>query len=148
VLEWSIFTFGYQGRDVSELVKESSRLRALVVDVRIAPGSKIKGWSQHELQSTLGSAYTWIRELGNKAVKAGGIELLDGAAGYAKLARLLMAHRTVILLCACAKLDACHRKHIADEIAAAFPAAGEALRIEHLEPWAKPIAATQERLIA
>ncbi len=94
-----------------------------------------------QIQGRLGGAYTWIKELGNKGRHGQTIELADPVEGFARLGRLIARHRTVILLCACANLEKCHRLYIAKQIEDAL-GAGEGW-VEHLAPAPK---AEQERM--
>jgi uncharacterized protein (DUF488 family) len=115
-----IYTFGYEKRSVDELAEEAYLLDAVVVDVRIRPFSRAKGWSRRNLEIVLGDHYLWVREFGNKNYKGGPTELVDVKAGLEIVAPLIAEGRDLILLCYEADPADCHRTDVAEAIAARF----------------------------
>ena len=112
-----IYTAGYlAGWTPEALVAKAKKLEALVVDVRLVPMSRRPEWSEVCLKQALGAAYAWIGEWGNVNYRTGGPVLLaDFEGGLAKLGR---PAENVILLCACRNVNVCHRKVVAEKLAA------------------------------
>src|SRR5688572_22036668 len=77
----TIFTFGYSGRDPSELMQDQAQLDALVVDVRYRPFSKDPRWTKENLKELLGENYRWIGKFGNTNYKGSEIRLDDPEMG-------------------------------------------------------------------
>src|SRR5690349_20763730 len=103
------FTAGYTSRTPDQLLRLALRLDALVFDIRFAPRSRVPHWQKEALEKLLGSRYRWVHDLGNRNYANGGpIELVDPARGLETVYRTL-DRRNVILLCACAELQGCHR---------------------------------------
>ena len=141
-----LFTIGYQGRSVPELIE---RLKAAhverVVDVRDLPHSRRAGFSKTPLQEALTSAgieYEHVRDLGNPKptrdrYKRGDV---DGGAreyrahlhngSYPALVALAesLAGAKTCLLCFEHAHETCHRAVIAGAVAERLPR----VAIEHL----------------
>lgn len=62
----TIYSFGYEKRPVSDLLSESKRLEAVVIDIRYHNWSRIPEWCGPSLQMLLGPRYEWVPELGYK----------------------------------------------------------------------------------
>lgn len=115
-----IFTIGYEGRDLDELVgillaKQISR----VLDVRILPLSRRRGFSKTPLKAAIEAAgieYVHVREAGNPfrkdpdALKKYRAYLPDAAVAAVRAAA--KGHRAA-LLCVEHDAAACHRSAIA-----------------------------------
>lgn len=114
----TIYTYGYTGRKPEELKRYVRELGALLVDVRYSPASRVPQWTRNGLIMLVGrDNYRHERGLGNVNYKLGGpIELADPEPSVEALAGILM-FAPVILLCACARLDTCHRAMVADLLA-------------------------------
>lgn len=114
--EPAIYTFGYQGRAVSELQEEVTRLHAIVIDIRLRPRTWADGWAGPDLTRALGAAYRHIGELGNLNYHDHDlpIRIADAEAGLIMPSVLLRTGRSVILLCGCARPETCHRSVVAD----------------------------------
>ena len=71
-----VFTIGYEGRTVGEVIEELRRHAVgLLVDIREAPVSKRRGFSKAQLEAALRKAdirYVFKRDWGNPNRKAGG----------------------------------------------------------------------------
>jgi uncharacterized protein (DUF488 family) len=132
-----IHTIGYEDRTPDELV-DALRAHGVteVVDVRLNPVSRRKGFSKKGLAATLAAAgigYRSERALGNPADNRAAFRRGDPSArarvqasvdaagdvvdGLAELA----SQRTVALLCVCRDHDTCHRSVVADALVAADP---------------------------
>jgi uncharacterized protein (DUF488 family) len=142
-----LYTVGYEGRTLSGLVRilKQHAVRRLV-DVRLQPVSRIKGFSLMALFERLrqaGITYEHMRELGNPPeIRAlfheGQIDegrrqfrnLLENGNGLAVdvLVGLVQLEPTAIL-CRERDVSTCHRAVVAD---LAVSRSGDSLRVEHL----------------
>lgn len=121
-----LYTFGYQGRTVGELVQAAVARDAMVFDIRLRPWSPRPQWCRGPMARALGERYVWAGGvLGNELYRAGGIRLVDEARGMAMVKGALSCH-PVILVCACRDLSGCHREYIATRLS------GEAVRSTEL----------------
>ena len=112
----TIVGFGYQGKRPEELLRLTEELDAVVVDVRIKPFSRVRGWNSRELMALLGVRYQWCRDLGSENYRAAAdapVKLVDWQAGQSYLLGLL-ERTNVILLCYEADESQCHRRLILD----------------------------------
>lgn len=120
----SLATFGYASKtlDVEWELKEALCVnkRALIVDTRLSPWC---GWSmlwqRDRLAARYGEYYQWQGHLlGNTNHGQPGkpIHLADEAAGIALLCRWLEQEITLLLLCACADYERCHRSVIYEKV--------------------------------
>jgi len=115
----TLYTFGYSGRTPHELQTLAEKLNAVVVDIRFSPRSRIPDWSGGRLQNLLGDRYRHLPSLGNRNYRDGPVEFVDLAAGVVEVGELLR-QRPVILLCACADVQRCHRLPAAEAIATRY----------------------------
>ncbi len=123
-----IYTLGYNAWSRDEIAAKLGELGAWLADIRFSPRSQRAGFDQKDLQADF-PTYVWVQELGNRAFKeGGGIRLLDPQRGVARIAELL-ATRPVVLLCACRRVEGCHRK-----VAAELVATAAGLPVVHLLP--------------
>jgi len=126
----TIYTLGYSGwrlEDVAVVVRE---LDALVVDVRFVPSSRMPGFRKESLAAALGDRYVWLKGFGNVNYQGGAPTLADYEGATAELRRRLgPVPRNVILLCACRQVSVCHRKIVAEKLAAEWGGV-----VAHLEP--------------
>ena len=104
----SLYTYGYAGQRPQQLKALAESLDALVVDIRFSPRSRMPAWTGGRLQKLLGERYLQLSALGNRNYKGGTIEFLDQEIGISQVGDLLSRH-PVILLCACADVNRCHR---------------------------------------
>lgn len=114
-----LYTFGYSGRLPHELLALAEYLDAVVVDIRFSPRSRIPDWTAGRLTKLLGERYRHLPALGNRNYKGGPIEFVDLAEGVVMVGELLRK-RPVILLCACAEVQRCHRLPAAEAIVARY----------------------------
>jgi hypothetical protein len=111
-----VYTFGYSGRAVSELLAYAQKLNAFVVDIRLKPHSQMAQWQYNNLVTTLSGRYHLIQALGNLNYQGGPIQIKNMAAG-ASMVRDLLKKKSVILLCACEDYHTCHRLTVAQHLA-------------------------------
>lgn len=124
------FTWGYSGRPLADLIGYMCDLDAVVVDIRLKPWSQDGRWVGAHLHHALGEQaalgalpatrllYHHVPAYGNKNYKGGPIELADPERGWRQVAGIL-AHRSIILLCVCRAWALCHRRVVAEDLAAA-----------------------------
>lgn len=129
-----IHTLGYSGWKTEDIKALVERVNGVLVDVRIVARSRNVHFNSGTLASVFGDRYRWLREFGNRNYKTNGpIDLVDFDDGAAKLQPLIDAGQTVILMCGCADVNVCHRKHVAQRLAELFGA-----DVEHLPTPPKP----------
>lgn len=127
-----IYTVGYVGWTPEALQREAQYLNARVLDIRINPTSMRPGWRKQELAALLGSAYHHLPDLGNVNYANGGpINLANPMRAVERVRRWLI-QGPVILLCACANWQTCHRREAAD-----FLSEHTGAQVVHLDPPAK-----------
>lgn len=125
----TIYTIGYQGRTLEELLASAREHKAMLIDVRIRPASRNPDFSRARLSARCGLAYRHVPELGNVNYKGGPIRLANAAAGVRLLTPLILSGQNLMLLCVCQEWETCHRRQVADAIKAKFPECP----IKHLE---------------
>lgn len=132
--------WGYQGQTLDDLVSEMRRSRATrLVDVRLTPVSRVKGFSKSRLRERLeaeGFLYDHRPELGNPKDNRPGYaipgtmaadrahlryfeEVIDstrGSTAIDHLAALVDAEEIVFILCFEHDQDCCHRAQIIDAV--------------------------------
>jgi uncharacterized protein (DUF488 family) len=92
-----------------------------VIDTRIAPHSKVAGWSRGELQQVL-PEYFWIREFGNENYQNPDVpfRLVNVELGIVYVSPWLESGRNIILLCYEANPALCHRRMVAEILSERF----------------------------
>ena len=125
----SIHTLGYSGWNVDAVASLLERLDAVLVDVRMSPRSRNSDYSGKRLAERLGERYVHVRELGNSNYRGGPIRLVDFKAGALRVEELIDAGRTCVVMCACADVNICHRKHVAEALGNLW-----GLDVVHLDP--------------
>lgn len=113
-----LFTVGYAEWNCDEMVEMLAGLGGLirVYDVRYSPSARKPEFSRRGLRARLGDLYIHAAGLGNADYRGGGIRLADPEPWYGHIIEHLRGRGTVVLLCACARLDICHRLLIAKEL--------------------------------
>ena len=116
-----LYSLGYQGGDVQRAEQMVLASTAILIDVRFSPHSPNPDFSGAAFARRLGHGYLHLQSLGNVNYKSGGaIQLLDEPAGVREVLRIARSGLAPILMCACRNYDACHRKVVAEKIAAAM----------------------------
>ena len=130
----TIYTLGYSGWTVDEIAACMERLDAVAVDVRMSPRSRNPAFSGKRLRESLGDRYRHVRGFGNINYRGGEIVLQDWAGWLQETLAIISAGRSVVLMCACEDVAVCHRKVVAERLAAL-----EGADVVHLTPAdAKP----------
>jgi hypothetical protein len=107
-----IFTTGYTGKAVEQLPALLDFCEAVLADIRFAPVSRHLEWRKTYLALLLKNRYRHVAALGNRLYKTGGIQIHNLELGV----RLIESWQTnVVLLCACAELENCHRRVVKSE---------------------------------
>ncbi len=125
----TIYTWGYSGRSITELIALRDRLGALVVDTRYVPRSRRPEYNRRRLEAALGADYVWLREFGNLNYKGGPhdpVRLNEPEQGLLRLRPLITPARPPLLICQC-PTTFCHRVDVA-----AFIADKTGAAVEHL----------------
>jgi len=104
----SFYTTGYTGKAFEQLPALLDFHDAILADIRFAPVSRHLQWTKNYLSLMLKDRYRHVGALGNRNYKThgGAIQIHNLELGI----RLIQSWETnVILLCACEKLENCHR---------------------------------------
>lgn len=138
----TIYTFGYTGSSHAVLEAHLQNTGALLVDIRMSRRSRNHAWREAALWEVFDhSWYLPLSALGNVNYRNGGpIALYEPADGLAQL-RPILARRPVILLCACADYQTCHRLTAALYLQAHL--GGEVVHLPATAP--DPLAAPKDR---
>lgn len=90
--------------------------RTLLIDIRYSPLSRFAEWRREALVSRYRDRYRYAGALlGNVNYKIGGlIKLAEPEQGAAKLLDYLDAGYDLVLLCACAQYETCHRRTVCE----------------------------------
>lgn len=108
-----VWHLGYRGLSVDQVVHAVERAGAILMDIRFSAGKPGDPWWARGVRDRLGDRFVENRALGNRAYKSGGLELADARGGIGALLAW-MEHRPVVLMCACERLDGCHRRSVLD----------------------------------
>lgn len=108
-----IYLAGYTGHKPDALARRAQALDAVVVDIRFAPRSRVPHWNKAPLERLLGDRYRWVHAFGNANYKGGPISLVDPDRG-ADIVSRMADRQNVILLCACAETQYCHREEVGE----------------------------------
>lgn len=115
----TIFTAGYTGAKLAHIESAAAHLDLTIIDTRINPVSRNPTWAKANLQTALGNRYLHVWEFGNRLYKRGGIAIVNMEAGVRQVAPFLKTGKSIVLLCACGQHQHCHRRVVADALAAA-----------------------------
>lgn len=118
-----IHTIGYTAPNAMELVQQlMSNPNTLLIDTRYSPYSRLPEWRQDALAGKYGARYRYAGQfLGNVNFRGGPIHLAQPKRGIAGLTMYLREGHDLILLCACADYERCHRKEIVDRLLKQMP---------------------------
>ena len=108
------FTTGYTGKRVEQLPGLLDFYGAVLADIRFAPVSRHLQWTRDYLSLMLKNRYRHVAALGNRNYKThDSIQIHNLEIGI----RLIQSWETnVILLCACAEIENCHRRVVKNEL--------------------------------
>jgi uncharacterized protein (DUF488 family) len=121
----TIYTLGYSGWRIEDVEAVLERFAAILVDVRMVPRTRWQPqWNAAVLRARLGDRYVWLREFGNRNYKGTfeQIEIADFPAGEKRLREITGTGKAVVLLCGCRDVTVCHRKVVAEMLAATWQA--------------------------
>lgn len=108
-----IYTTGYTGQSVADLPALLDKHDAVLADIRFAPHSRHLEWRKNYLTLLLKRRYRHVPSLGNRQYKEGGIQIHNLELGL----RLIESwNENVVLMCACAELENCHRRVVKSEL--------------------------------
>jgi uncharacterized protein (DUF488 family) len=125
-----LYTLGYAGRTLHDVVDTVARHQAVLLDIRYSPRSWQPQWTRTSLLAALGEHYLHVPALGNRNYRGGEIEIVEYEAGRELVREQLSTGRSVILMCVCRDVATCHRLQVARRLE-------EDLRLPqtmHLEP--------------
>src|SRR5215213_526954 len=111
----NFYTTGYTGKAVEQLPALLDFNDAVLADIRFAPVSRHLQWTKNYLSLMLKDRYRHVAALGNRNYKThgGAIQIHNLEIGI----RLIQSWETnVILMCACAELENCHRRVVKNEL--------------------------------
>ena len=116
----------------------------LLIDIRLSPWSQRACWRRPALEGLLGGRYRHLPMLGNRNFRSGGpVEIVNLGRGLDVLSRHLDASpRPLVLLCACARLEGCHRRSVAEALWA------RGVRTEELPGEGGPLAGERRATLA
>jgi len=108
------YTTGYTGKSVEQLPALLDYYDAVLADIRFAPMSRHLQWTRNYLSLMLKDRYRHVAALGNRNYKThDSIQIHNLEIGI----RLIQSWGTnVIMLCACAELENCHRRVVKNEL--------------------------------
>ncbi|HEY8563491.1 MAG TPA: hypothetical protein VIL74_24140 [Pyrinomonadaceae bacterium] len=111
----NFYTTGYTGKRVEQLPALLDYYDAVLADIRFAPNSRHLQWTRNYLSLMLRERYRHVPALGNRNYKehGGAIQIHNLEIGVRLVASW---DANVILLCACAELENCHRRVVKAEL--------------------------------
>jgi uncharacterized protein (DUF488 family) len=119
-----ISTIGYRQANATKQIEDLVAQGYHLVDIRMRAGSRYKpAYNLRQLCQRFGLIYHRLRELGNVNYPHKPFVLVDQEAGIAKALRILQMEgvKGIILLCACANWQDCHRSLVADLLLEQIP---------------------------
>ena len=110
----NFYTTGYTGKRVEQLPALLDYYDAVLADIRFAPHSRHLEWTRNYLALMLKERYRHVAALGNRNYKThDSIQIHNLEIGI----RLIGSwEKNVILMCACAELENCHRRVVKAEL--------------------------------
>ena len=115
--------FGYATPDAqARLEALMQNKKTMLVNIRFNPVSRWNPvWRKKTLQLTWQERYYALPCLGNINYKGGPILIANPDLGIPVLVRILQRGCNLILLCACAKYETCHRKVVCELVRQVLP---------------------------
>ncbi len=114
----ALYTIGYAASDSQqELTRLMADPQMLLIDIRLVPSSRWHlAWRKAALSAQCASRYLHLPGLGNLHYKhpEKGIELASPEMPLQHLRQLLESGHSLVLLCACAQYQQCHRRTVYD----------------------------------
>jgi len=117
----TLYTAGYADRKGAELVERLMRQeRIRLLDIRFSPKSRwYPTWNYQALRTKYGDTYQWERRLGNLNYRDRHLDIVlaDGHEDAVReAATQLLEGWSLIIMCACADPQRCHRTRVAKAI--------------------------------
>ena len=109
-----IYTTGFEKMRVTDLPELLAVLDAILIDVRFQPPEKPLEFSKNYLKLLLKNSYYHVPVLGVRAENPNGGTAIQNIALGVKIVRELP--HNVVLMCACAAPENCHRRIIAQKL--------------------------------
>jgi hypothetical protein len=131
----TIYTIGYRQPNVEEQLAALTVQGYHLADIRRRAGSRYKpDYNRWRLAYRFADYYHRLRELGNENYQRPGepFVLVDQDAGLDKVERIINERsqgQGIILLCACANWQDCHRAYVADLLLDRLPGA----QVKHIQ---------------
>jgi uncharacterized protein (DUF488 family) len=116
----TIYTLGYSGVPIDQIRRALSTLDAVFVDTRYSPFSREVTFQKAALEGALGDRYVHCRGFGNVNYRAGDdapVRLADPEHALRQM-EALVSPKNPLLVCACWSFMNCHRKDVAEWLAA------------------------------
>ena len=130
--ETMIYTFGYARRDSMPLLTRLvERLPVKVVDIRLSSYSRFLPEFRHgPLRERFGDRYLHVPDLGNLNYRDHTLPIViaNCERGLRVVLDLLLENWSVCLLCACSRVEKCHRLVVANMLVETCPLFG----VQHL----------------
>jgi uncharacterized protein (DUF488 family) len=111
-----LYTLGYVGWRLDALQATLEATQAVLADIRYQPYSRNPTFRKAHLQAQLGGRYVHVPALGNRNYQGGPEDIVDYQRGRRIVAGLLDQWGAVLLMCACANVETCHRKGVAEQL--------------------------------
>ncbi len=108
-----IFTTGCTGKSINDLKPMLAELDAMLIDIRFTAESQVMCWRKVYLKALLGEKYRHILNLGNRTFKEDKITIQNLNLGIETILNLPF---NLVLMCACEKIEDCHRRVIVEEL--------------------------------
>jgi hypothetical protein len=124
IMSGELIPFGYLAPDAESRLDElMARPYAILLDIRFKAWSHRVMWRSGSLLLKYGSNYRTLSALGNVNYKNPGEphRIANPQYGLQIVGGLLATRQTIILLCACACYERCHRKTVAEMILDTYP---------------------------
>lgn len=111
-----LYTLGYLGHTLDEIVAMANKLNGFVVDARFSPRSRLPQYEKSAFGTALGHRYLHVAALGNVNYRDSDkpIVIADFEAGFVQVLRAMREKKQwPMLMCACRDAHLCHRTVLA-----------------------------------
>ena len=111
----TVYTFGYTGQSLDQLVEWVLANDALVFDIRFSPYSRNPTWTKSSLSSRLSRRYRHVKSFGNRNYKGGPTDIVNLESGVSLIESC--SKHPIVLMCMCRNPQQCHRSDISKYLA-------------------------------
>ena len=122
-----LYTIGYTGTKIDDLVAFVHSTNAILCDIRFSPTSRNPVYTKKQLQARFDERYFHLGSLGNRNYRGGPIDIVDYAKGMRTIEGLLVHWPAAVILCVCADVTTCHRKGVGEKLSQDLH-----MRLEHV----------------